>query len=59
METENIELLNVQLASRFLGMTVRTIRRWAQTGKLKGLKVGSRGDWRFTKQNLLTMIKKK
>lgn len=32
------------------------MRRWAQSGKLKGKKVGTRGDWRFTHEQLDRMI---
>lgn len=58
MRKEEQQLLNVQKAASFLGMSPNTIRIWAQTGKLKGIKVGTRGDWRFTKEELSKMIKK-
>lgn len=50
-------LLNVQQAADFLGVNVTTIRRWARSKALPGLKVGIRGDWRFTENDLLTMVK--
>ena len=50
------QLLNVQQASQLLGVSLKSIRRWAQQKKIRGLKVGSRGDWRFTKEDLLKMI---
>ncbi len=52
------QLLNVQKAASFLDISTNTIRRWAQLGKLKGVKIGSRGDWRFTKNDLLQMVRK-
>ena len=52
------QLLNVQKAASFLDVSVNTIRRWAQLNKLNGVKIGSRGDWRFTKNNLLLMVRK-
>ena len=55
--TQDIDLLNVQQASKIIGVTPKTIRRWAQTKKIRGLKVGTRGDWRFTKEDLLKMVK--
>ena len=55
--TQDIDLLNVQQASKMIGVSPKTIRRWAQTKKIRGLKVGSRGDWRFTKEDLLKMVK--
>ncbi len=57
MSSNQIELLNVRLAAKFLSVGVSTIRRWAQQKKLHGLKVGTRGDWRFSKEDLLKMVK--
>jgi len=57
MDDTTHELLNVQQAARFLAVSVSTIRRWAQQKKLNGLKVGIRGDWRFTKVDLSKMMK--
>lgn len=54
--TQETELLNVQQASRLIGVSPKTIRRWAQTKKVRGLKVGTRGDWRFTKEDLLKLV---
>jgi PAS domain S-box-containing protein/excisionase family DNA binding protein len=52
------QLLNVQKAAAFLGVNPGTIRRWAKTNILHGIKVGSRGDWRFKKEALtkLTIV---
>jgi PAS domain S-box-containing protein len=51
------QLLNVKKAAAFLGVSPSAIRQWAVSSKLKGLKVGSRGDWRFTKEDLSKMTK--
>jgi excisionase family DNA binding protein len=58
IENESDKLLNVHKAASFLTVSVTTIRRWAQSGKIVGIKVGIRGDWRFTKKDLLIMMKK-
>lgn len=58
LENDSHELLNVHKAASFLTVSVTTIRRWAQSGKITGSKVGIRGDWRFTKEDLLKMMKK-
>jgi excisionase family DNA binding protein len=58
IEKDVQEFLNVYDAASFLTVSVTTIRRWAQSGKIVGTKVGIRGDWRFTKKDLLTMMKK-
>lgn len=51
-------VFNVQSAAKYLGVSPKTIRRWAQTGCLKGVKIGPRGDWRFTKKQLDELVKK-
>lgn len=56
-QKQETELLNVQQASKLIGVSPKTIRRWAQTKKVRGLKVGTRGDWRFTKEDLLKQVK--
>ncbi|MBI2314460.1 helix-turn-helix domain-containing protein [Candidatus Daviesbacteria bacterium] len=52
-------LYSVREAAEFLHVSPKTIRTWAQKTKLKGIKIGPRGDWRFTKEELLKMIHKK
>ncbi|MGI8419848.1 MAG: helix-turn-helix domain-containing protein [Candidatus Levyibacteriota bacterium] len=51
------ELLTVSKAATFLCVSVTTIRRWAQQGILRGVKLGKRGDWRFAKEDLLKMVR--
>lgn len=53
------QFLNVQKAAIFLDVNPNTIRKWAQQGKLQGVKIGSRGDWRFTKEDLFKIVKTK
>jgi len=45
-------LLDVQQAAAYLSVSPGTIRRWAQNHQLQGLKVGIRGDWRFSPDQL-------
>lgn len=49
------KLFDVSQAASYLGVNPGTIRRWAHNGQLKGIKVGIRGDWRFTETELLQM----
>lgn len=46
------ELLTIKESAMYLNVSVSTMRRWAQKGLLKGTKVGTRGDWRFTTNDL-------
>ncbi|USN96668.1 MAG: PAS domain S-box protein [Candidatus Nomurabacteria bacterium] len=55
-QTVNNVFLDCQQAADYLSVSVKTIRRWAQSGKLKGKKVGSRGDWRFTHDQLDQLV---
>lgn len=50
-------LYNCCTAARYLGVTPKTVRKWAQTGSLPGIKIGSRGDWRFKEEELRQVIK--
>lgn len=47
---------DVHQAAEFLKVHPGTIRRWANNKKLPGRKIGSRGDWRFTEEDLDTML---
>ncbi len=57
MLTTDNQLVNCQRAAQYLGVSVKTVRHWAQSGTLQGKKVGSRGDWRFSTDDLNKMIK--
>lgn len=50
------QLLNVQQAADYLGVHEGTIRRWAYAKRLKGSKMGERGDWRFTEEELMKIL---
>src|SRR5579884_2620906 len=51
------QLLNVQQAADYLGVHAATVRRWAYAKLLKGRKVGIRGDWRFSENDLQKMAR--
>ncbi|MHB1086728.1 MAG: ATP-binding protein [Minisyncoccota bacterium] len=50
------KLFTIRQASEFLGVNPGTVRRWAINKMLLGIKVGSRGDWRFKEQELAKLI---
>ena len=50
------KLFTIRQASEFLGVNPGTIRRWAINKTLIGIKVGTRGDWRFKEQELTKLI---
>lgn len=54
--TTATEWYDVQQAADKLGVNPGTIRRWAQCQTLHGVKVGVRGDWRFTSEDLQQLV---
>lgn len=40
------KLLTPEQVAEALNLSVRTIKGWLRDGKLKGVKIGTRGDWR-------------
>ncbi|HYF12791.1 MAG TPA: PAS domain S-box protein [Candidatus Paceibacterota bacterium] len=52
-------LLTVQQAAAFLNVSPVTIRRWAYASHLKGTKIGLRGDWRFSTEELKKFTKRR
>jgi excisionase family DNA binding protein len=53
-----VKLLRIQKASELLGVTPLTLRRWDKSGRLKAIRVGSRGDRRYEQAKILQLIKK-
>ena len=56
MNTLTRKLFTIRQAAEFLGVNPGTIRRWAINKTLIGIKVGTRGDWRFKEQELTKLI---
>ena len=52
------KLLRIKKASEVLGVTPLTLRRWDNSGRLKAIRVGSRGDRRYEEIKLLELIKR-
>lgn len=51
------KLVRIKEASELLGVTTLTLRRWDKNGRLKAIRVGSRGDRRYEQVKLLQLIK--
>ncbi len=49
-------LLDINNAAEFLNVHPETLRRWDNSGKLKSVRVGSRGDRRYKLQDLKNFI---
>jgi excisionase family DNA binding protein len=50
------ELLTVEEAAAWLKISVRTLRDWLRTGKLRGVKTGK--YWRVREQDLRAFVEK-
>lgn len=48
--------MSVSRAARYLGVSTRTVRRWADSGRLASVRVNDRGDRRFLVSDLKALI---
>jgi len=46
------QLLTIQQVSKMLNVHSETLRRWDKKGRLKAIRVGSRGDRRYRKEEI-------
>ncbi len=49
-------LLTVTKAAKMLAVSPKTIRTWAKKNILPGIKIGPRGDWRFSMEDIKQVI---
>jgi len=52
-------LLKIREAALLLGVNPETLRRWDREGILKSVRVGSRGDRRYKKEDIQAYINRK
>jgi excisionase family DNA binding protein len=52
-------MLTIAEASEMLRLHPNTIRRWADSGKLKAYRLGSRGDRRFRREDVEAILARK
>lgn len=51
-------LLTIEQTSQILNVSPWTLRQWDKLGKLKALRVGTRKDRRYKKEDILKIINK-
>jgi excisionase family DNA binding protein len=51
------KMLTVQQVAEFLQVSVCSVRRWSDKGTLKFYRVGSRGDRRYWREDVLLFLK--
>ena len=49
-------MLTIRQAVEILNVNPLSVRRWLKGGRLKGHKIGARGDWRIKKSDLQEFI---
>jgi excisionase family DNA binding protein len=49
-------MLTVRQVSEFLHVSICTVRRWSNKGMLKYYRVGSRGDRRYRREDVLRFL---
>lgn len=50
------DLLTVREVAEVLRVSPLTIKRWGKKGKLPALRINSRGDRRYRKEQILTLL---
>lgn len=50
------KLLTIRQAAEILNLHIETLRRWDKSGKLKAVRIGSRGDRRYRKEDIERLI---
>lgn len=50
------EILTIGEAAEILRVAPLTLKRWEKKGKITSIRINSRGDRRYTKQQILALI---
>ncbi|MCR4392976.1 MAG: helix-turn-helix domain-containing protein [Dehalococcoidales bacterium] len=50
------EIMTASEVARFLKVGVAAIRRWTREGKLKGHRLGGKGDWRYLRKDVIAFL---
>lgn len=53
----NQQFLNIQEASKLLGVHINTLRRWDKDGNFTAVRIGTRGHRKYPKTKILKLIK--
>ncbi|MFH1308248.1 MAG: PEP-utilizing enzyme [archaeon] len=56
---KNTDLIDISSAAKLLGVSKITLRNWDNSGILKAIRIGNRGDRRYKKQDLDKFLNKK
>jgi excisionase family DNA binding protein len=50
------EILTIGEAAEILRVSRLTLKRWEKKGKIQSIRINSRGDRRYTKQQILALL---
>lgn len=50
------EVLTISEAAEILRVSPITLKRWEKKGKIQSIRINSRGDRRYTKQQILALL---
>ena len=56
IQRETIELMTPSEAAKTLCIHINTLRRWGNTGILNQYRIGSRGDRRFLRRDIINHL---
>ena len=57
--TKKVKLLRISEAAEMLGVNPETLRRWDDSGQLKAVRLGTRRDRRYDRDEILKRISAK
>jgi excisionase family DNA binding protein len=55
-EIDDRDIMTADDVASLLKVSVSAVRRWTREEKLKGSKLGGRGDWRYLKSNVIAFL---
>ena len=58
-EVKHPRLLTLKQASEMLGCHPNTLRSWDKSGYLVAIRIGTRGDRRYKREDVMKLIQKK
>ena len=50
------DIMTAEEVASLLRVSVSAVRRWTREEKLKGSKLGGRGDWRYLKSHVVAFL---
>jgi len=56
--TNKVKLLRIRVVAEMLGVSMMTLRRWDESGRLPAIHIGKRGDRRYKEDDILKFIAK-